>query len=76
MSVSYVVRIESDDAATASRVLEWLRTAVTIAAAVVLAALAIKRWRMTIVATARAHPRTAAFVFFLLMTIVQTWPLA
>lgn len=25
MSVSYVVRIESDDAATASRVLEWLR---------------------------------------------------
>jgi hypothetical protein len=58
------------------RALEWLRTGATIIAVIAGAVMAVVRWRRQLTTAARARPQTAAFVFFALMTLVQTWPLA
>jgi hypothetical protein len=58
------------------RTLEWLRGGATIVGAIAAAAIAFSRWRLPLTAAARAHPQAAAFVLFMLMTLVQTWPLA
>jgi hypothetical protein len=58
------------------RGLEWIRAAVLLAAAVILARAGWVRYQATLAAVVRQHPRRAAFVCFALLAIVHTWPLA
>jgi hypothetical protein len=58
------------------RGLEWIRAAVLLAVAIVLARAGWVRYQAIVAAVVRQHPRRAAFVFFALLAIVHTWPLA
>jgi hypothetical protein len=58
------------------RGLEWLRAAAALAGVAVVVWGVWVRVRAPLTAFARLHPRRAAFVFFTLMAIVHTWPLA
>jgi hypothetical protein len=59
-----------------ARVLDWASIAALTLLMLVGVPLAVVRFRLPVPAAARAHPRAAALLFFVAMTVVQTWPLA
>jgi hypothetical protein len=58
------------------RGLEWTRAAVLLAVAIVLARAGWTRYQAAVAAVVRQHPRLTTFLFFALLAVVHTWPLA